>query len=171
MIKPPLGMFQMVIGRKWLNTKGLSVCSQCVMCDEHNWTFSVFIELWGYYQWKRLTFYSKQTSPWFSFLLPSVFLSSSWPCLPFSNVSVHYALSCLPHLPLSPLSPPFPSFYMKGRFRGHQLLREAWESCMGSALGAAMLHYRQGDCRYAAATGCRHNNHRFSPSTGPYRLS
>lgn len=92
------------------------------------------------------------------------------PVSPFFSVSVDGALS---RLPPPPLVSPFPhifSLHKKGRFRGHQLRREGWESCMGSALGAAILYYHQGDCRYAAATGCWHN-HSLGPSTRLHGLS
>lgn len=141
------------------------------MCDGHNWAADFFC-------WTFKLSTVKEINLFLPARVSSIFLSPAF-CLPFLFMTLSPLFQCLCWLSLvlSPPPPPvspFPSplsLYTKGRFRGHQLLREGWESCMGSALGAAMLHYHQGDCRYAAATGCRHNNHNLSPSTGPYRLS
>lgn len=80
------------------------------MCDKHNWTADFFCLCWTF----RLStvkeinlFLPACVSSIFFFLLPSVFSSSLWPCLPFSSVSVDYPLSRLPLLP-TPVSP-FPS--------------------------------------------------------------
>lgn len=131
-----------------------------LMCDGHNWAADFFCLCWTFKQ---------STVKEINLFLPArvslIFLSPAFR-LPFLFMTLSPLFLCLCWLslvlsPPPPLVSPFPSppsLYSKGRFRGHQLLREGWESCMGSALGAAMLHYHQGDCRYAAATGCRHNN-------------
>lgn len=140
------------------------------VCDEHNRIADFFCLYWTF---RRPTV--KEINLFLPARVSLIFLSPVLR-LPFLFTTLSPLFQCLCWLSLV-LSPPlphvshFPSLYTKGRFRGHQLLREGWESCMGSALGAAMLYYHQGDCRYAAATGCRHNNHYLSPSSGPCRLS
>lgn len=141
------------------------------MCDEHNQTADFFCLCWTF----RLSTV-KEINLFLPACVSSIFFSScplsSLPlCDPVSPFLVF--LLTIP-CPVSPFSPPpsprsrpsAPSLYTKGRFRGHQLPREGWESCMGSALRAAILYYRHRGCRYAAATGCRHNSHSFSPGTG-----